>query len=360
MRENKLIYTNIQHNFRRFHGLSNTEYVLLDMINILSNLDNKSKGWCWQSKDTMSFEMELSKPAILKMIEKLIVNGFLEKHEQTKHLRTTPKWKEVYYANAEKQKQWLDERNELLVIPNGKESLPRKAVKNIGKQSLPSDGKQSLPKEDFSGKESLPNNNTSFYNNRKDNNSVENLQFSPPLATNLSSTEIPTGCEKEKTEKPINLENVKTETLQKKVNSGGARENSQSDVGKLDIDVNSKIAPLGINNIRLDFIFLEAPRIDTPETRAKFTEWHERRARETKGVRTCLHYQKIMREIANSDLEVWEVIEGLTMAYEACWQGLKIDWIKNRTRQKQQKQNGTSKPEQQKQYLKDSPFFKGA
>jgi len=191
-----LTYTNIQHNFRRFHGLSNTEYVFLDMINVLSHADNKKGGWCYQSKETMSDEMELSKPAILKMIEKMIVNGFLIKHPQTKYLRTTDKWKETYFADSEKQKQWLDERNELLVIPSGKESLPRKAVKNIGKQSLPSDGKQSLPKEDFSGKESLPNNNTSFYNNSKDNNRVENLQFSPPLQTNLS--EIPTGSENEK------------------------------------------------------------------------------------------------------------------------------------------------------------------
>jgi len=246
-KKNKLVYTNIQHNFRRFHGLSNTEYVLLDMINVLCQSDNKSQGWCWQSKETMAFEMELSKPAILKMIEKMIVNGFLIKHPQTKYLRTTDKWKETYFADSEKQKQWLDGRNELLVIPSGKESLPRKAVKNIGKQSLPSDGKQSLPKEDFSGKESLPNNNTSFYNNSKDNNREENLQFSPPLQTNLS--EIPTGSEK--TEKPINpdfygtpifqnleagfIDFVNSEKKQKKPNSGGgAAQNVSNFVSEVD------------------------------------------------------------------------------------------------------------------------------
>lgn len=354
MRENKLVYTNIQHNFRRFHGLSNTEYVLLDMINILSNLDNKSKGWCFQSKDTMAFEMELSKPAILKIIEKLIVNGFLEKHPQTKHLRTTAKWKEVYYANAEKQKQWIDERNELLVIPNGKESLPRKAVKNIGKQSLPSDGKQSLPKEDFSGKESLPNNNTSFYNNSDDNNSVGNLQFPPPLESDLNLSEIPTGsemstseipnnCENEKTEKPINLPLKEKSTIKNQTRGAGGEKNVSS-VDKLDLD--KDIAPLGMNNEKLDFIFLESSRIDTSEIRAKFTMWHERRARKTKGVRNCLHYQKIMRLVANSDLSESEVIEGLNMAYEKTWTGLEIEWIKNKTRLNKTQNNGNYNKQQ--------------
>jgi hypothetical protein len=66
-----------------------------------------------------------------------------------------------------------------------------------------------------------------------------------------------------------------------------------------------------------------------------------------------------MRMLADSDLSESEVIEGLTMAYQAAWQGLEIQWIKNKTRSKQIQQNGTSKLQQQKQYIADSPFFKG-
>lgn len=97
-----LIYTTIQHKFRRSNNLSCNQYILCDMIYHLSNNKNsKIFGWCYMSRQNMGNELGLSKRTIIRLIEEMELAGFLEKDKATKHLRTTQKWDLVYvYDNV--------------------------------------------------------------------------------------------------------------------------------------------------------------------------------------------------------------------------------------------------------------------
>lgn len=128
-----LIYTNIQHDFRKRNGLSCNEYVLCDMIFFLSSKETSNvPGWCYMSRNVMADDIGLSKQGLLNMIDRLIDEGLLIRNEQTKFLKTSEKWQVVYFTD--------------------------------GKQSLPLDGKQTILE---GGKQTLPNNNT-INNNKED------------------------------------------------------------------------------------------------------------------------------------------------------------------------------------------------
>lgn len=131
-----LIYTTIQHAFRKKHGLTINEYTLTDMVYHLSNnAASAVPGWCYMSKIEMAKELDFSKPTVMNLTKKMITKGFIFKHPVTKHLKTTQAWQKVYFTG-------------------GKESLPPA-------QNVPTGGKESLLND---GKESLPNNNN-IYNN---------------------------------------------------------------------------------------------------------------------------------------------------------------------------------------------------
>jgi hypothetical protein len=120
------------------------------MIFFLSSaVGSKVPGWCYMSREMMADEVGLSKQGILKMVERLVEDGFLAKNEQTKYLQTTYKWQRVYFTD-------------------GKQSVPEIVID--GKLSLPTDGKESLPKP---GKQSVPYNNTN-------NNTSDNKKEAPP------------------------------------------------------------------------------------------------------------------------------------------------------------------------------------
>lgn len=119
-----LIFTTIQHKFRKANKLTCNEYVLADMIYKLSTSPlSKIKGWCYMSRPNMAEEMGVSKQSILNLIEVLIEKGFIKKDEKTSYLKTTRAWDIVYFTDG-----------------TGKESLPHKS-----KESLPETGKESLP-----------------------------------------------------------------------------------------------------------------------------------------------------------------------------------------------------------------------
>lgn len=123
-----LVFTTIQHKFRKLNKLTCNEYVLADMIYKLSTSPlSEIKGWCYMSRPTMADEMGLSKQSILNLIDCLIEKGFIKKDEKTSYLKTTRAWDLVYFIDG------------------------------VGKESLLAKGKESLPQK---GKESLPNNNT--------------------------------------------------------------------------------------------------------------------------------------------------------------------------------------------------------
>lgn len=98
-----LVYTTIQHPFRKKHGLTVIEYVLIDMVYLLSvKPDSDVPGWCYMSKQTMADEIGISRRTVINLINTNEENGFLERHQITKHLRTTKKWQKVYFTDGAK------------------------------------------------------------------------------------------------------------------------------------------------------------------------------------------------------------------------------------------------------------------
>lgn len=134
-----MIYTNIQHDVRRKFDLSLNEYCVAEVVDFFARNPENKFHWCYASKETIGSILGLSKQTILNIIEKLIKSGIVEKHEQTKNLRTTSKWYNAFILSEEKPgKETLPN--------NGKESLP--AVKKLdedGKETLPQPGKETLP-----------------------------------------------------------------------------------------------------------------------------------------------------------------------------------------------------------------------
>ena len=147
-----LTYTNIQHGFRKENKLTCNEYVFLDMIYGLSrNPENQAGGWCYAKKETLAEEIGVSKQSIFNLMDKLIEAGFLVRHPDTKFLKTTKKWNDVYFSKTEP--------------PFQEPALPE--VKKVYSES-----KESLPKQ---SKESLPNSNT---NNNNRNSNLNTGEFS--------------------------------------------------------------------------------------------------------------------------------------------------------------------------------------
>lgn len=99
---------------------------------LCTNPDNTAGGWCYSKRETLADDLGLTKQGILRMIDKLIEKGFIEKHPVTKFLKTTNAWNGVYFEN----------------VPSVNKVYP------LGKQSLPELGKQSLPNNN-----NLDNNN---------------------------------------------------------------------------------------------------------------------------------------------------------------------------------------------------------
>lgn len=88
-----LVYTNIQHKFRIENKLTCNEYILCDMIYMLS----RESGWCHASKEYLADQVGLSRRSVINLINKLTDTGFLIKEEKTMKLRATNKWSDVYF-----------------------------------------------------------------------------------------------------------------------------------------------------------------------------------------------------------------------------------------------------------------------
>lgn len=144
-----LKYTTIQHDFRRENNLSCLEYVLLDMVFQLEVYKGSDvPGWCYMGREKIAEELGITKQGVLKMIDRMIEEGFLIKNPKSKFLQTTSKYNPV-----------IDDGKQSLLY-GGKQSLP--AVQKVdidGKQSLLEDGKQSLPNNIY-----IDNNNNNSNN----------------------------------------------------------------------------------------------------------------------------------------------------------------------------------------------------
>lgn len=100
---NIITFTNIQHEFRVRNKLTCNEYVVADMINVISSSRAYSvNSWTNISRDQMASDIGVSRRALLGLISKLIKLGFVEKEPGSNRLRCTEKWQEVYINNGKK------------------------------------------------------------------------------------------------------------------------------------------------------------------------------------------------------------------------------------------------------------------
>lgn len=149
---NGLVYTNIQHDFRKFHKLSCNEYVLADMVHKLSTkVNSRIAGWCYMSKIKMAEELGVTKQTILNLLKSLELKGMIIKDLDTSFVKSSELWDSVNFER----------------FTDGKETIPPvKKVVKYGKKTLPKESKNFTG----SGKESLPYNNID--NNNYNNNII--------------------------------------------------------------------------------------------------------------------------------------------------------------------------------------------
>jgi len=93
-----LVYTNIQHKFRKDNGITNNEYILADMVYHLSKMES---GWCFANRETLASYMGMSKRTIINLIKNMYEKGFIEIEEKTNNVRTSKKWQRVYFNQGE-------------------------------------------------------------------------------------------------------------------------------------------------------------------------------------------------------------------------------------------------------------------
>lgn len=87
-----IISTTIIHEIRSHLGVSNNDYVFLDVIYKLQcNPNNEHIGWCSLSQNEKAAEFSVSRQAIIDMEKRLIEKGLLEKNDKA-HIRTTSVW----------------------------------------------------------------------------------------------------------------------------------------------------------------------------------------------------------------------------------------------------------------------------
>lgn len=136
-----LTYTTIQHGFRKANELSLLEYTLCDMIYFLSTQPKSaSPGWCYMSKQVMALELGITKRGVLKLLERLEENGFVDKNADTKFLKTTEKWNQVYgFAGGEQSSPMVNK------------------VRTGGEQSSPTGGEQSSPNNIYTNNNKIKN-----------------------------------------------------------------------------------------------------------------------------------------------------------------------------------------------------------
>jgi len=124
-----LSYTLILHQIRKKLKLTLMEYCVADCIYHLSNNpQSKVAGWCYASKKAIAEILGSTSKTIFEIINKDIKKGFIEKDNDTKHLRTTEKWyNEVVLIKAKREYQ-----ETLHTITKGN-TLSRKVIGGITK-----------------------------------------------------------------------------------------------------------------------------------------------------------------------------------------------------------------------------------
>ena len=113
-------YTIINHEAREKFGLTWIEYGLADLVHNLSNNPKSIDRWCYASKDNLAKMLGISRQYVHRTIEKLVNKNIIEKHSETKHLRTTQLWYETVIIKKDS-KQKLQDVNKVYI--DSKQSL---------------------------------------------------------------------------------------------------------------------------------------------------------------------------------------------------------------------------------------------
>lgn len=144
-KENQLTYTLILHQIRKKLKLTLMEYCIADCIYHLSNNPKSEvKGWCYAAKERIAGMLGTTSKTIFENIKKLIEKNFIEKDEETHHLRTTAKWYEsvvMIKANAEY-------NDTLHTITKGDTGLSRKVILGYNETSHNIDSSISITNKD--------------------------------------------------------------------------------------------------------------------------------------------------------------------------------------------------------------------
>lgn len=105
-------YTIILHRTRKELKLSCNEFCVADTIyHLSSNPENRMSGWCYMGKEKMAKFLNLSKPTIHNIINRLLEKKVIYRDINTRYLKVTSKWFEFV----------ITEKNK---IKEGKKSLP--------------------------------------------------------------------------------------------------------------------------------------------------------------------------------------------------------------------------------------------
>jgi len=82
-------------------GLTADQYILCDTIYFLATLqDNKHPGWCWAQRKYFQENFNIPIRTFSRTMSLLIELGLVEKHENKRWFKTTPKW--IDTTNEEK------------------------------------------------------------------------------------------------------------------------------------------------------------------------------------------------------------------------------------------------------------------
>lgn len=152
----QISYTTINHVARKELGISASEYMVADLIyNLSSNPKGSIQGWCYASKETMAEMLDIDSRTVFRAIDTLVTKGLVEKHPDTKHLRTTSLWYES-----------------VIIKPSDKMSYPAtNSQKASDKMSVEDSDKMSYNK-DINNKDIIINNDISqkildYWNSKK-------------------------------------------------------------------------------------------------------------------------------------------------------------------------------------------------
>ena len=106
-------FTTILHDKRKELELNLMEYCVADTIyNLSSNPKSPVQGWCYASKDTLAEILDTTRQTVFTIVNKLIGKGLVERHSETKYLRTTEKWFNFIIVEGDLEQEVIEEPKE--------------------------------------------------------------------------------------------------------------------------------------------------------------------------------------------------------------------------------------------------------